>query len=246
MKEIERVPAIDQWLKYGWQTFKKTKQISVLISSFIFIATAIFFTLAIMLDGMFILYPFIAGFFLVGPLVIMGYQRVAHRLHSGVTPTISDFFKSDSSKTSGIWFLTFILSFCFFIWITDAFVIYGLYFGIEVIEMNAQLLSDPSSRESVFYYLFYSGLMGFVTAIIGFTISVLSIPLMLHKGMDFVSAVHLSIKCVFSNKWLMAKWALFLVVSISVTLIVALPLIIVLFPVLGFASYALYLDLGPS
>jgi hypothetical protein len=41
----------------------------------------------------------------------------------------------------------------------------------------------------------------------------------------------------------MLKWALTLVMITSLTLVIALPLLIIVFPVLGYASYAVYVDL---
>jgi uncharacterized membrane protein len=149
----------------------------------------------------------------------------------------------NSNKNKGIWFLIFILCLCYFIWITDALVIYGLYFGIEPLPLDHVFITDPALRESLLWFLLYSGLIGWITAVIGFLLGVFSIPLIIHQQLNFVDAVSLSVKTVLQHKWLMFKWALTLVMITSLTLVVALPLLIVVFPVLGYASYAVYTDL---
>lgn len=234
---------IKRWFAFGWRSFKQTAMPSCLFSSiFLAIAIALFVSLHL-LNADLVIYPFVAGFFLVAPLLIIGFQRVGHKLKTGKTPTLKDFFINDGERNPGIWFAVFILSFCYFIWITDALVIYGLYFGLEPIPATEQVFTDPVYRGKLFDYLFYSALMGLVTAIIGFLLGVFSIPLMVHEQTQFVEAVHISLKTVMKHKMLMAVWASLLVIITTFTLVLALPFLIVVFPVLGFASYAVYDDL---
>ena len=244
MNTLSETPSVGRWLRFGIKTFKATKAISMLFSFIFGLIAALLYVFLVLLDAELILYPFIAGFFLVAPLLVIGYQRVADKIYQGKPVSFVDLYRSNKDhNNAGIWFLVFILCFCYFIWLTDALVIYGLYFGIEPLTFDSQLYTDPKLRSSLLAYLFYSGLMGLVTAIIGFLLGVLAIPLMIHQQLDFVAAVNLSIKTVFSHKWLMTKWALTLVVLTSLTLVLALPLLVVVFPVLAYASYAVYLDL---
>ncbi|MBA6377442.1 hypothetical protein H4J64_19770, partial [Colwellia sp. BRX8-2] len=116
-------------------------------------------------------------------------------------------------------------------------------FGIEPLPLDHTFITDPALRESLLWFLLYSGLIGWVTAVIGFLLGVFSIPLIIHQQLNFVDAVSISVKTVFKHKKLMFKWALTLVMITSLTLVVALPLLIIVFPVLGYASYAVYADL---
>jgi uncharacterized membrane protein len=235
--------SITKWLTFGWSSFMKTKTISVLFSSFFCVVAGILYWLLLRVDADLIIFPFIAGFFIVAPILIIGFQQVAGILEKNQIPKFKDLIAFNSQQNKGIWFLIFILSLCYFIWITDALVIYGLYFGIEPLPLNHAFITDPALRESLLWFLLYSGLIGWVTAVIGFLLGVFSIPLIIHQQFNFVDAVSLSVKTVFQHKWLMLKWALTLVMITSLTLVIALPLLIVIFPVLGYASYAVYDDL---
>ena len=235
--------SITSWLQFGWQTFKQTKVASLAFSAIFGVIAAIIYALLISNNADLIIYPFIAGFFVVAPLLIIGFQKVAHRIANNETVSLKDFSLVSRGHNSGIWFAVFILCFCYFIWITDALVIYGLYFGIEPLPITEQLFTDEKLRDSLFWYLLYSALMGLITVVIGFLLGVFSIPLMIHQDMDFVPSVMLSIKTVVKHKLLMAKWALVLVVIMTVTLVFLLPLLVVVFPVLGYASYAVYHDI---
>ncbi|MBA6351020.1 DUF2189 domain-containing protein [Colwellia sp. BRX9-1] len=236
-------PSIKKWLAFGWSSFIKTKTISIVFSSFFCIIAGLLYWLLLRIGADLVIFPFIAGFFIVAPILIIGFQQVAGLLEKNKIPTFKDLITIKGQKNKGIWFLIFILSLCYFIWITDALVIYGLYFGIEPLPLDHTFITDPALRESLLWFLLYSGLIGWVTAVIGFLLGVFSIPLIIHQQLNFVDAVSISVKTVFKHKKLMFKWALTLVMITSLTLVVALPLLIIVFPVLGYASYAVYADL---
>jgi len=235
--------SIKRWLTFGWLNFKQTKTISILFSSFFCVIAALLYGLLLSIDADLVIFPFIAGFFIVAPILIIGFQQVAGLLANQQKPTFKDLILIKGKQTKGIWFLIFILCLCYFIWITDALVIYGLYFGIEPLPLDHAFITDPKLRESLLWFLLYSGLIGWITAVIGFLLGVFSIPLIIHQQLNFVDAVSISVRTVLQNKWLMLKWALTLVMITSLTLVVALPLLILVFPVLGYASYAVYVDL---
>jgi len=236
-------PSIKNWLAFGWSSFLKTKTISILFSSFFCVVAGVLYWLLLRIDADLVIFPFIAGFFIVAPILIIGFQQVASILEKNETPKFKHLIAINHQQNKGIWFLIFILCLCYFIWITDALVIYGLYFGIEPLPLNHAFITDPALRESLLWFLLYSGLIGWITAVIGFLLGVFSIPLIIHQQLNFVDAVSISVKTVFQHKWLMLKWALTLVMITSLTLVVALPLLIIVFPILGYASYAVYVDL---
>ncbi|WP_019621709.1 DUF2189 domain-containing protein [Amphritea japonica] len=231
------------WLSRGWQDFLSTWAISMLFSSiFLVIALAAYWQL-LKLDLGLVLYPFIAGFMIIAPLLVTGFQRVGRMLHEGRQPGFIDLLKGVREATPGIFFLTFVLCICYLIWVTDAIVIYGMYFGVKAVPISGELLSDPVLRESLFSYLMFTGLMGFVIAQMGFMVGAFSIPLIMHQKMSFVDAVFTSVATVWRHKWLMFRWALSLALLMLSTLVLVLPLLVVVLPVTAYASYAAYQDL---
>ncbi len=242
IKQHEKLE-VRTWLKLGWQYFLLTKWISVLFSSlFVFVGMASYWLL-IQQDLGLIIFPLISGFMVIAPLLVTGFQRVARILHEGNTPGFKDLIFGITEATPGIWFLSFILCVCYLIWVTDALVIYGMYFGVKSIPINSELLTNPILRNQLLSYLFFSGLMGFIIALMGFVVGAFSIPLILHQRKSFVSAVHSSVTTVMHNKLLMMRWALTLALLVLVTLVIAIPLLVIILPVTAYASYAAYIDL---
>ncbi len=242
----EITPGVKDWLSRGWQDFTRTWLISTMFSSIFLLIALVAYWQLLKLDLGLVLYPFIAGFMIIAPLLVTGFQRVGRMLHEGRQPGFIDLLKGVREATPGIFFLTFVLCVCYLIWVTDAVVIYGMYFGVKAVPINAELLSDPVLRESLFSYLMFTGLMGFVIAQMGFMVGAFSIPLIMHQKMNFVDAVFTSVATVWRHKILMFRWALSLAFLMLATLILALPLLVVVLPVTAYASYEAYVDLLTS
>ncbi len=243
MAELKGNSSVADWLSRGWQDFVRTWQISLGFSLILLLISAIAYWQLLKLDLGLILYPFISGFMVLAPLLVTGFQKVGRTLHDGGTPRFIDLLTGIKECTPGIFFMTFILCVCYLIWVTDAMVIYGMYFGVTAIPLNSELLTDPGLRESLFSYLMLTGSMGFVIALMGFMVGAFSIPLIMHQRMTFVAAVFISVATVWNNKLLMLRWALSLVLIMFVTLVLALPLLVVVIPVTAYASYEAYVDL---
>ena len=234
------------WLSLGWRDFVNTRVISIGFSSLFVLIGAIAYGLLFGRGLGLVVYPLLSGFLVVAPLLVTGFQRVARLLRHGQQPRFRDLVIGITEATPGIWFLTFVLCLCYVIWVTDALVLYGLFFGIEAVPINTQLLTDAALRQQLLGYLVFSGLMGLVIAIMGFAVAAFSIPLILHQHKGFVSAVHTSVSTVWRHKYLMLRWALTLAGLILLTLVLLLPLLVIVLPVTAYASYAAYVDLLES
>ncbi|WP_432470359.1 DUF2189 domain-containing protein [Amphritea sp. HPY] len=237
------IPGVRLWLRRGWQDFSQTPWISMGFSSLFLIISLLAYWQLLKQDLGLILYPFITGFMVVAPLLVTGFQRVGRLLHEGQKPRFMDLITGVKESTPGIFFLTFVLCLCYLIWVTDAMVIYGMYFGVKAVPVSAELLTDPALRDSLFHYLLFTGLMGMVIALMGFMVGAFSIPLIMHQRVSFVSAVFTSVATVWGNKLLMLRWALSLALIMLTTLLFALPLLVIVLPVTAYASYEAYVDL---
>jgi uncharacterized membrane protein len=236
-------PSISGWLSQGWHYFLLTRWISMLFSSLFVLIGAVLYWVLTQYDLGLITYPFLSGFLILAPVLATGFQRVARMLNKGQSPRFRDLVFGIAEGTPGIWFLILILFMCYLIWVTDAIVIYGMFFGVKAIPVNLDLLTDETLRSQLFAYIAFASVVGCVMAFMGFAVSVFSIPLILHQQKSFVSAVHTSVTLVFRNKLLMLRWALTLAILVMTTLFVALPLLVIVLPVTGYASYAAYAEM---
>lgn len=248
MLQPSRLPphSIRHWLQQGWHNFVATKWISLGFSA-IFVVIGLSLAWVLFSRGLWVLlFPFISGFLLVTPILITGYQRAARLLSQGERPRFRDLVLGITEGTPGIWFISFILCFCYLIWVTDALVFYSLYVGLESVTSLQGLVSDPEAFSQLLAYLFFSGLMGLVIATIVFSVAAFSIPLIIHRRMPFVAAVHTSVVTVWRHPWLMLRWGATIAGLSFVTMILALPLLVFVLPLLGYATYAAFVALFPE
>jgi uncharacterized membrane protein len=98
--------------------------------------------------------------------------------------------------------------------------------------------------ERMDFVLAWLGVGGIFAALV-FGASVISIPLMLDRNADAVSAALTSLTVVLRHPWTMALWALIIVVLTAAGFATAFLGLLVVTPVLGHATWHAYRDLLP-
>ncbi|MEO0678257.1 MAG: DUF2189 domain-containing protein, partial [Pseudomonadota bacterium] len=142
--------------------------------------------------------------------------------------------------------LFMVLAVIFFLaWIVLARVIFAVSFG------TASMTNVMTSIEVFFtsqgmIMLAVGSLAGAALAALLFAISVVGVPLLVDRDIDIVTAIITSVRATIDNQSALAGWA----VTVAVATIVAmLPLflgMVLVFPVLGHASWHLYRAMIPK
>lgn len=84
--------------------------------------------------------------------------------------------------------------------------------------------------------------MGAALAFIIFAVTTFSVPLLHYRRTQLIEAVMISVKTVFTNFPAAMAWGI-LVAATMIASVLLLPLFLVTFPILAYASHALYLEL---
>jgi uncharacterized membrane protein len=188
----------------------------------------------------FLVYPLAAGFALIAPFVACGFYVTSQCLEEGtalswghVFGTIRIMFGRD------LGWMALVTGFSLFIWMDIAAL---LSFGF----MGFQLFSFSHLIELIFttplglLFLFVGNLAGAIIAFAVFSYSVISIPMLFHRDIDFVTAMITSVRLVIRNPKVMALWCLIIAALMAVSLLSGLIGLIVTLPVLGHATWHLY------
>ena len=178
------------------------------------------------------------GFMLIGPALLAGYFRVARLHRAGRSASMRDLLSGFREASAQVWALALVCALLLLIWLTDAGILYSFMVGGEKISVFdiplAQLLAQRVGN-----YLGWSTLMGAVLAFIIFAISAFSVPLLCARRAGLVRAVSASVRAVFANFGVVMVWAV-LISTLTIGSILVLPLFLVVFPLLAYASDAIY------
>ncbi|MEW8028706.1 MAG: DUF2189 domain-containing protein [Candidatus Thiodiazotropha sp.] len=187
--------------------------------------------------------PFAGGFMLVAPAMLTGFFQLASNVLSDKETAFSTPFAAFLHTPPQTWMVALFCAFIFLIWITDAGVLYSFIIGGEHIPYEFPWFLKADKDITSFW--FWGALMGAVLAFIIFCVSAFSVPLLFEGRSSLVQAVHASVRAVFKNFVSTMSWALILSLSI-VMAILLLPLLLLVLPVLAYASFALYQTVFPQ
>jgi uncharacterized membrane protein len=181
------------------------------------------------------------GFMLLAPVLLAGYYPLSQQLRQQETITLPSVPRSFARLPLVIWVIGILQLVLFLVWVTDALMIYGVYFDFSP---YPQFLTDPAIQAARQDFLLYITLLGMVLAFATFIITALSTPHIVVAGAGVVAAISFSVRQIAGNLLLMSLWALALGAVLFATLLFAMPLALLLMPVLSYANMACYREIA--
>lgn len=224
-----------RWLAAGWRDFIRAPGIG-LFYGFCFMAMgwallkvyehAPAYTLALS-----------AGFLLMGPFMCLGLYQVSMRLERGEQPDFADSILAWEARLSQLAIFGGVLLILEMLWGRAALVIFAVSFdGMPDLAGSLAKFLDP---ENLGFVITYLG-VGAVFAGLIYAVSVVSIPMLLDRPVDAVTAGLTSLRLVLSQTGVMLLWGGLITVLVLLALLPWFAGLLVVGPVLGHASWHAY------
>jgi uncharacterized membrane protein len=224
-----------RWLMLGWRDFVRCPGIGLFYGAcFMVMGWAL---LAVYEHAPAYTMALSAGFLLMGPFLCLGLYRASQRLEDGDKPDFGDSLLAWDTRTGQLGIFGFVLLVLEMLWGRATLVIFAVSFeGMPDFKGSLLALLDPENFGFIAAWVAVGGV--FATLI--FAVSVVSIPMILHRQTDAITAGLTSLRLVLAQPGVMLWWALLIAVTVGLALLPWFAGLLLAGPVIGHASWHAY------
>lgn len=171
----------------------------------------------------------VTGFVFVGPWLALTLYAISLRLERQQPVSLLGSLKDAASAIGSAMVFAVILVVVLLVWARAANTMYIFY----------PQISDPSARDLLIFLTAGSAVGALFSAVV-FAASAFSLPMLIDRQADAVTAVVTSINAVLRNKISLLVWALIIVACVVIAALTAWLAFFVLMPILGHATWHAY------
>ena len=231
------------WLASGWRDLWAAPRISLAYGA-TFAVLSITLTLGLMVSGLVSLILALgAGFLLIGPIAAVGLYETSRRLEIGQRPGLRDIFTAAVQAPGQLGFFGAILAFAYFAWVQVAFLLFMLFLGSNPLPPASEFVPTLLFTPRGLGLLVTGTITGGAIALLVFAISAISVPLLMTRRLDAVTAARASLAAVIVNPKPMALWAALIVGFMTLGIATLFVGLVFAFPLIGHATWHAFRDL---
>ena len=237
--------AIQEWLKKGWADLQANLAAS-LFYGVIFAIVGIILSLFSAANPAFMV-AFTSGFFLVGPFLALGLYVLSWQRDQGKKIDFGASLVAIRHNALGLGLYALTLSFLMLLWVPASAMMIALFFNnigsLSGMTGYAALWDGLTQMNNGFLFTLSFIGVGLLFALVAFATGVVTVPILIERKADIMTAIATSLKVCMTNPKTMLLWAM------TITLIIGLGLasfnlgLIIAMPLVAHASWHAYRDL---
>ncbi len=214
------------WVKQGFADIFKAPIISFFYGICFALAAAGIEYLVYLQGSHLVIFPSLIVYMLIGPFLALGLYDASWQVEKHHKPKLFHSIKAIRRNGVSQWSFAVLLCVAMIFWMRVASLLHALYPEMQ-----------GASLQAFLPFLISGSVVGLIFSCVIFSISAFSIPLMMERRVDMMTAVFTSYNAVKNNLAPMILWALLIVLGIAIGFLTAGIGMIITMPVLGFATW---------
>lgn len=228
-------------LKAGWSDFMRAPAFGLFFAAFYVIMGIVIYLQLDVLDQSYWIIPVGLGFPLLAPFLAVGLYEVSRRIEAGAP--------LDWAQVLGVVFnqkdrqfpsMAMVIIMIFMFWVFIAHLVFAIFMGLEPLTNITSNWQEAILNRNGITMLVVGTAVGAVLSFCLFSLTVTSLPLLLDRELDFITAMISSFQSVLQNLVPMLSWGLIIAVMMVLGMVPFFLGLFVVLPVLGHATWHLY------
>jgi len=235
------------WLAAGWNDFTRSAGVSMAYGFVVTTIMVLAFFLLQSIHSYHIALGLMAGFVFLGPVLAVGLYEISRRIEHRKAASLPDTWRGWRRNTGSVMAAGVVLVLLMLTWfmlsMQTTAVLLGLSDGLGTVFAASQTWLD-FALSIQWPLLLAFGLIGAVAVAVAFVLTVVAVPMLTDKeDMDVITAMVSSAQTVRKNPATMVLWAGLLALFTGMAVLPMFLGLIVVFPLLAYASWHAYRDL---
>lgn len=225
------------WLAAGWRDMWRVPQIALSYGA-VFAVLALALTFGLFQIGwQSLILALAGGFLLIGPMLAVGLYEASRRLSAGEAVDAADVVLVGVRSPGQLAFMGVLLMLIYFAWVEIAFLLFMLFMGPEGLLPLKQFVPVLLFTTPGLMLLIVGTAAGAVLALVVYATTAISVPLLMSREIDVVTAILTSMNAVIRNPRPMMLWAVLIAATMACGIATLFVGLVVAFPLIGHATW---------